>query len=63
VVSKADCERAVYNGAEWYCVWCESWYDGDEPEVVHEHDVSTDNPLCGLCDADMVAAERAYEVE
>lgn len=63
MVTKHECENAVYNDAEWYCAWCERFYREKDENVVTDHDYSFDKPLCKRCDADMIKASEAYKYD
>jgi len=63
MVTKAEAERAMAQGAEWYCIWCCGWFEDDE--VMHDHDHGFDDPLCPDCpdSPDVVPADRSYVVD
>lgn len=63
MVTKAECDNAVFNGYEWYCAWCHEFYREDHDNTITDHDHSFDEPLCKRCDADMVKASEAYKYE
>ena len=63
MVTQVECENAVFNGAEWYCMWCERFYQESNSNVVTDHDHTFDEPLCERCDADMIEASEAYKYD
>lgn len=63
MVSKADCERAVANGADWWCMWCVEFRPEDHRDVLLDHDHSWGEPLCDRCDSDMIPASEAYKYD